>query len=144
MISLKFLIAETQWFLSFLFLFLLKNKSNLCKQIFFSTFFFFGWSPFLLLKEWGLGPWLPLSHPLKTASKITSIRWDSFHELSWDNVIVTKDSTAWSVRIRSYSSLYFLAFGLNTERYSVSLHIQSECGKIRTRITLNTDTFYAL
>ena len=25
-----------------------------------------------------------------------------------------------------------LAFGLNTERYEVSLHIQSECGKIRT------------
>ena len=28
---------------------------------------------------------------------------------------------------------YFAAFGLNTERYEVSLHIQSECGKIRTR-----------
>ena len=27
----------------------------------------------------------------------------------------------------------FSAFGLNTERYSVSLRIQSECGKIRTR-----------
>ena len=26
----------------------------------------------------------------------------------------------------------------------VSLHIQSECGKIRTRITPNTDTFYAV
>ena len=28
---------------------------------------------------------------------------------------------------------YFPAFGLNTERYEVSLPIQSECGKIRTR-----------
>ena len=28
---------------------------------------------------------------------------------------------------------YFPAFGLNTERYFVSLHIQPECGKIRTR-----------
>ena len=28
---------------------------------------------------------------------------------------------------------HFLAFGLNTERYSVSLRIHSECGKIRTR-----------
>ena len=45
------------------------------------------------------------------------------------------------VRIRSYSSPYFPAFGLNTE---VSLRIQFECGKIRTRITPNTDTFYAI
>ena len=49
-----------------------------------------------------------------------------------------------SVRIRSYSGPYFPAFGLNTERYSVSLRIQSECGKIRTRITPNTDTFHAV
>ena len=33
-----------------------------------------------------------------------------------------------SVRIRSYSGPYFPVFGLNTERYSVSLRIQSECG----------------
>ena len=49
-----------------------------------------------------------------------------------------------SVRVRSYSGLHFPAFRLNAERYGVSLHIQSECGKIRTRITLNTDTFYAV
>ena len=42
-----------------------------------------------------------------------------------------------SVRIRSYSILHFPAFGLNTEKCSVSLSIQSECGKIRTRITTN-------
>ena len=36
------------------------------------------------------------------------------------------------------------AFGLNTERYLVSLLIQSECRKIRTGITPNTDTFYAV
>ena len=41
-----------------------------------------------------------------------------------------------SVRIRSYSGPYFPAFGLNT------LLIQSECGKMRTRTTPNTDTFY--
>ena len=28
---------------------------------------------------------------------------------------------------------YFPAFGLNTQRYGVSVRIQSECGKIRTR-----------
>ena len=31
-----------------------------------------------------------------------------------------------------FSGPYFPAFGLNTERYSVSLRIQSECGKMRT------------
>ena len=44
-------------------------------------------------------------------------------------------------RIRSYSGPYFPPFGLNTVRYSVSLLIQSESGKIRTRITPNMDTF---
>ena len=32
------------------------------------------------------------------------------------------------------SGPYFPAFGLDTERYFVSRHILSECGKIRTRI----------
>ena len=40
-----------------------------------------------------------------------------------------------SVRIRSFSGLYFPAFWLN---------IQSECGKIRTRKTPNTDTFHTV
>ena len=57
--------------------------------------------------------------------------------------LVSNTITAWSVRIRSYSGPYFSIFGLNTERYSVSLRIQSECGKIRTIITPNRDTFYA-
>ena len=38
-----------------------------------------------------------------------------------------------SVPIRSFSGPYFSAFGLNTERYSVSLCIQSKCRKTRTR-----------
>ena len=49
-----------------------------------------------------------------------------------------------SVHIWSYSGPYFPAFGLNTERYEVSFRSQSECGKIWTRITPNTDTFPAL
>ena len=49
-----------------------------------------------------------------------------------------------SVRIRSYSGPHFPAFGLNTERYFVSVRIQSGCGKIRTRITPNTNNFYAV
>ena len=32
-----------------------------------------------------------------------------------------------------FSGSYFPVFELNTEIYSVNLHIQSECGKIRTR-----------
>ena len=39
---------------------------------------------------------------------------------------------------------HFPAFGLNTKRYFVSLRIQSKCGKMRTRITPNTHTFYAV
>ena len=46
------------------------------------------------------------------------------------------------VRVPSYSGPHFPTFGLNTDRYSVSLRIQSKCGKIRTRITPNADTFY--
>ena len=48
------------------------------------------------------------------------------------------------VRIWSYSGPHFSAFGVNTERYSVSLLIQSKCGKMRIRITPNMDTFYAV
>ena len=49
--------------------------------------------------------------------------------------------------IKSYAAwlqVSFPAFELNTEKYEVSHRIQSECGKIRTRITQNTDTFYAV
>ena len=49
-----------------------------------------------------------------------------------------------SVRILNYSGPYFPAFGLNMERYSVSLRIQSEYWKIRSRVTPNTDTFHAV
>ena len=41
-----------------------------------------------------------------------------------------------SAHIQSYPGPYFPAFGLN-----LSLRIQSECGKIQTRITPNTDIF---
>ena len=47
----------------------------------------------------------------------------------------------------SYSEFFwsvFSAFGLNTERYEVSLRIQSKYGKIRSRKTPNTDTFHVV
>ena len=46
--------------------------------------------------------------------------------------------------IRSYSAPHFPAFALNTGRYGVSLRIQSECGKMQTRITPNTDTSHTV
>ena len=49
-----------------------------------------------------------------------------------------------SVQIRSFSGPYFPVFGLNTERYFVSLRIQSEYGKIRTKKTPYLDTFHAV
>ena len=49
-----------------------------------------------------------------------------------------------SVRIQSYSGKHFLWLYLNTERYFVSLRIQFECRKTRTRITPKTDTFYTV
>ena len=42
--------------------------------------------------------------------------------------------TAWiESKYGVFSGPYFLTFGLNTDRYSVSLPIQSKCGKMRTR-----------
>ena len=49
-----------------------------------------------------------------------------------------------SVSIRSYSCSFCPTFELNTERYGVSLRIQSECGKMRTRIILSTGSFHAV
>ena len=49
-----------------------------------------------------------------------------------------------SVRIRTYFGPYFPAFGLHTGRYFVSLGIQSECRKMRTKITPNTGTFHVV
>ena len=43
-----------------------------------------------------------------------------------------------------YLELFSSAFQLNTERYAVSFRNQSECRKMPTRITPNTDTFHAV
>ena len=53
----------------------------------------------------------------------------SFYKLFFGNLHYVK-----SVRIQSYSSPHFPAFGLNTERYEVfevSLRIRSNAGKCR-------------
>ena len=48
-----------------------------------------------------------------------------------------------SVSIWSFSGPYFPSFELNMERYSISVRIQSEFGKIWTRKTPNMHTFHA-
>ena len=48
------------------------------------------------------------------------------------------------IRIQSFSGPHFPPFGLNTEKYGVSLRIQSDYGKIRTRRTPNSDTFHVV
>ena len=46
---------------------------------------------------------------------------------------IMKITTAWKVsKYGVFSGQYYPAFGLNTERYSVSLRIQSQCRKKRT------------
>ena len=49
-----------------------------------------------------------------------------------------------SVRIWSFSSRYFPAFGRNSKISRVNLQIQSECAKMQTRKTPNMDTFHAV
>ena len=56
---------------------------------------------------------------------------------------LTNLCTVWQVsKCGVFSGPYFPAFGLNTERYGVSLCIQSECGKIRTRKKLRIWTLF--
>ena len=49
-----------------------------------------------------------------------------------------------SVPIWSYSGPHYPTFRRNTKRYGISLLIQSECGKMRTKITSNTNNFHAV
>ena len=50
------------------------------------------------------------------------------------NCGIIEQYTAWKVsKYEVFSGPYFPAFELNMERYEISLRIQSECGKIRTR-----------
>ena len=64
------------------------------------------------------------------------------HFLTDFYVIWVKNYCVKSVQIRSFSGPYFPAFGLNTERYGVSLRIQSEYGEIRTRKKLRIWTLF--
>ena len=53
-------------------------------------------------------------------------------EIPYSNNTFGPSQCVKSVHIRKFFSPYFPAFGLNTERYRVSICGQFECGKIRT------------
>ena len=75
----------------------------------------------------------------ETKTKITEMKVHHCASLKLDKRHCVK-----RFRIRSYSGPLFPAFGLNTERWGMFLGVQSECGKMRTRITPNTNTFHAV
>ena len=63
-----------------------------------------------------------------------------FYPFSWQHALKGDIKNASKM---SFSGPYFHVFGLNTKIYSVSFHIQSECEKMRSRKTPNTDSFHA-
>ena len=80
-------------------------------------------------------------HPFYRTPPVV-VSFGSFIETFYSGNLVFMKSVAKSVRIRRFFGQHFPAFGLNTDRYSGSLRIQSESGKIWTRKTLNMDTFH--
>ena len=62
---------------------------------------------------------------------------------TWSRGTIWQKHCMKSVRNRSFSGPHFPVFELNTEKYEVSL-IFLNAWKIRTRKTLNTDTFHAV
>ena len=96
---------------------------------------------------------------LRTSRKKIQVFWDLFkhpwRRFLWNKITAfsyylfwegTKYASAKKIFVRfwSFSGSNFPAFGLNREIYSVSLRIQSECRKIRTRKTPNTDTSHTV
>ena len=64
----------------------------------------------------------------------STLQEDLLNKTRKPNMNLKNTSTGWKVsQYGVFSSPYFLVLGLNTVRYSVSLRIQLECGKIRTR-----------
>ena len=68
-----------------------------------------------------------------SGSSIKYVRWD-FLILDLPSPLYVHIRTVWNVsKYGVFSGRYFPAFGLNVERYEVSLRIKSECGKIQAR-----------
>ena len=60
------------------------------------------------------------------------------------SLLVFKMLLLWIPLCKKCFGPYFPSFGLSTEKYGVSLCIQSKCGKTRTRNTRNLDTFHSV
>ena len=79
----------------------------------------------------------------------TGLKWvkiyisQMYHETFW-KIFPKGSHYVKNFRIQSFSGPHFPVFGLNTEIYEVNLRIQYSRGKIRTRKTPNTDTFYTV
>ena len=99
--------------------------------------------------------------PYQASKKETSVKISSDQQpfilhicygCDYNSAVITDTNNYWSngihcvknVRIRSYSGPHFSDFGLNTDRYTVLLCIQSEYRRIQTRITPNTDASFTV
>ena len=86
-------------------------------------------------------PWILISYLILQCEILK--QWYLYWSYSSVQITIPESCTAWKVsKYGVFPSLYFSAFGLNTERYSVSLRIQSERGKIRTRINSKFGHFW--
>ena len=130
----------------------LSNKKSLgialACTIFFSFFFF---SPFYLLYLYifTMNSQMLVFTKNIFKTKFLTIRYIFFtmiwHNKAWRHWLLSVGLRCKkSVLIQSFSGPYFPAFGLDTDRYSLSLRIQVEYGKIPTRKTPNTNTIHAL
>ena len=111
-----------------------KNIENLCRDVNFC----FKRKTIIYLSI------ISLEFQLQLSYGIIIIKYSSTHQFCACYFKIKRQHSVKGVRIRSYSGPYFPVFGVNTERYSVSLLIQSECGKTQTRVTPITHTFYAV
>ena len=76
--------------------------------------------------------------------KILSFRGLNLIELVPKTLIMLRKKCPCLELFWSAISPHFTVFRLNTERYSLSVRIQSKSGKMRTRITPSTDSFHAV
>ena len=93
---------------------------------------------------------LTLSRQWKKLTRATSthhyrlVTYPEFRYLVWTITVNNWDLYQTLREMCPYSQLFWSACSRIMERYSASLCIQSECGKIRTRITPITATFHAM
>ena len=85
-----------------------------------------------------------IRYTLKWKLKIHLLKLSSYKTAVCSDSMIQKLAMREKCPFWIFSSPYFPTFGMNTERYSVSLRIQSKCGKIRTGKTPNTDFYYAV